>query len=81
MSICPVCKRECRDDYCIFCMRPITAAETTKRSARRYDDICDVPARTRKPFTLKRLSFILFMYNLIITVLGISAILLDIYVF
>ena len=30
MIICPICGKESRDDYCIFCMRPIETKEAQR---------------------------------------------------
>lgn len=35
MIICPVCGKESRDDYCIFCMRPIVTKEAERYNAQK----------------------------------------------
>ena len=45
MTVCPVCGKECHSDYCIFCMRPIYAEDTKKKTKKifsRSDDISDI---------------------------------------
>ena len=35
MIICPICGKESRDDYCIFCMRPIETKEAERYNAQK----------------------------------------------